>query len=93
MSSSVWRRPWRLDETDGDVGSPLVTANALIEHGVGLADTGRGAEVDAEMAGRLDVLRVFGRHGDGSVLRIGMALSAWHHSASRRYMGFQSTRR
>ena len=29
-------------------------AVALVEHGVGLADPGRGAEVDAEVAGRLD---------------------------------------
>ena len=52
-----------LDEGDDDVGAPPLTSVALIEHGVGLPDAGGGAEVDAEVPGRLDALGVLG--GDG----------------------------
>ena len=40
----------RLDEADDDVGAALVPAPALVEHRERLADAGRGAEVDAELA-------------------------------------------
>ena len=39
-----------LDEADDDVGAALLAAPALVEHGEGLADAGRGAEVDAQQA-------------------------------------------
>jgi hypothetical protein len=42
------------DEPDDHVGAPVPPAAALVEHGVGLADARGGAEVDAEVAGRLD---------------------------------------
>jgi hypothetical protein len=39
-----------LDEPDDHVGAPLAPAAALVEHGEGLAHTGRGAEVDPQGA-------------------------------------------
>ena len=38
----------RLDEADDHVGAALVAPAALVEHGEGLADAGRGAEVDPQ---------------------------------------------
>ena len=38
----------RLDVADDDVGAALVPPPALVEHREGLADAGRGAEVDAQ---------------------------------------------
>ena len=39
-----------LDQPDDDVGAPLGAAVGLAEHGVGLADPGRRAEVDPQLA-------------------------------------------
>ena len=39
-----------LDQSDDDVGAALGSAAAFVEHGVRLADTGRGTEVDAQPA-------------------------------------------
>ena len=41
-----------LDEPDDDVGAAVVPPAALVEHRERLADAGRGAEVDAELAAR-----------------------------------------
>ncbi len=38
----------RLDESDHDVGPPVVTASTLVQHREGLADARRGAEVHAK---------------------------------------------
>ena len=48
------RAPVGLTEPDDDVLAPLVTAPALVEHGKGLPDARRSAEVDAELAARHD---------------------------------------
>ena len=45
-------RPWSLDDPDHHVGAALRPAMALGEHGVGLADAGRGAEVDPQPPAR-----------------------------------------
>ena len=50
ISSSVLLPPVALDEADRHVGAPLAAPTALVEHGVGLADAGRGAQVDPEAA-------------------------------------------
>ena len=50
------RPPVGLDEPDDDVGAPPPPALALAEHRVGLADAWGRAQVDAEMAGRLDLV-------------------------------------
>jgi hypothetical protein len=42
------------DEADHDVGPALAPAVALVQHGEGLADPGRGTEVDAEVTRGLD---------------------------------------
>ena len=42
----------RLDEPDDDVGAALGASVALAEHGVGLADAGRSAEVDPQPPAR-----------------------------------------
>jgi hypothetical protein len=49
------RPPVGLDEPDHDVGAATAPALPLAEHGVGLADTRGRAQVDTEMAGRLDL--------------------------------------
>ena len=41
-----------LDQPDGDVGAPLGAAVRLAEHGEGLADPGRRAQVDPQLAAR-----------------------------------------
>src|SRR5580704_13344664 len=41
-----------LDESDHDIGTPAPPAVALTEHGVGLADARRRAQVDPEVPGR-----------------------------------------
>ncbi len=46
-----------LDERDDYVGSPLLTPMTLIEHGVGLANSGCGAQVHAETTSVLDHFR------------------------------------
>jgi hypothetical protein len=43
-----------LDKPDDDVGSPIPPPAALAEHGVGLAHARRRAQVNAEVAGRLN---------------------------------------
>jgi hypothetical protein len=53
-----------LDEPDHDIGASLPAPAALVEHGVGLPNAGGGAQVDAEVAGRLD--RVGGVAGHDS---------------------------
>ena len=46
-----WARPWVSTQPDDDVGAPRTRgARPSLQHGVGLADAGRGAEVDAELA-------------------------------------------
>jgi hypothetical protein len=50
------RPPIGLDEPGHHVGAPRLPSVALGEHGVGLADAGGRAEVDAEMTGRLDLV-------------------------------------
>ena len=40
----------RVGVGDDDVGAPLVAASRLVEHGVGLAHAGGGAEVDPQPA-------------------------------------------
>ena len=45
-----------LDESDDDVRPTLEAAPTLVEHGARLADAGRRAEVDPELAGRADTL-------------------------------------
>ena len=47
-----------LDEANDDVGAPLASSVTLVEHGVGLPDSCGGAEVDPEVAGRLDAVGV-----------------------------------
>ncbi len=42
----------RLDEPDDDVGAALPPPAPLFEHLVGLADAGRGAEVDPQLSAR-----------------------------------------
>jgi hypothetical protein len=50
------------DEADDDVSTPLASAVAFAEHGIGLPDTRSGAQVYAEVAGRLDpILAILGR--------------------------------
>ncbi len=51
--------PVRLDEADHDIRPPLPAPTPLVEHGEGLADARRGAEVDAQLAalGRTTGLR------------------------------------
>ena len=44
----------RLDEADDHVGATTVSAISLVQHGEGLPDPGRGAEVDAEVTGGFD---------------------------------------
>ena len=59
-----------LDEPDDDVGAPLEAAAGLVQRGVGLADAGRRAEVDAQFTAR---------RGD----RIGGHLVILHRTPSR----------
>ena len=40
-----------LDEPDNDIGTPLESSPPLVEHGAGLADSGRRAEVHTETPG------------------------------------------
>ena len=61
------RPPVALDEPDDDVSTPLLAAMTLGEHGVGLADAGSRAQVDAEGAYLFDLL------GDVRVRRRGVA--------------------
>jgi hypothetical protein len=42
-----------LDESDNGIGSAAQSPVAFVEHGVGLADARRGAQVDPETPGRL----------------------------------------
>ena len=44
----------RLDETDDDVDAVQLQGPRLRQHGVGLADAGRGAQKDAQLAARFD---------------------------------------
>ena len=42
----------RLDVADHDVGAAIVTPPALVEHGEGLADAGRGPQIDPQVTAR-----------------------------------------
>ena len=57
------RRPVAFYEADDHISASLTSSLALAEHGVGFADAGRRAEVDAEMTGRLEDVRGICSHG------------------------------
>ncbi len=64
-----------LDVGDDDVGAALAAAVAFVEHGERLADAGRGAEVDPQLAaaarrlGSPDIREALGTHGIKPLLR------------------------
>lgn len=45
-----------LHESDDHIGAALPSPMAFIEHGIGLPDPGRSAEIESEVAGGLHVI-------------------------------------
>jgi hypothetical protein len=71
-----------LDETDGDIGAPQFSTAGLVEHGEGLPDPRRSAQVDAEPSGVLD--RVGSRRIIGLAGSVGLVLCRGHRRTGSR---------